>query len=222
GLDVPGGTERLVTALFADDTTIFLGETDNYGMIEDVTGRWCRASRARFNMEKTEIIPVGSPEYRKRVWETRGMRIGAPPLPPNVRIAKDGEAIRSLGAWIGNKTDDAAPWTPVLAAIERALEKWEKGRPSLKGRRLIVGMEVGGRTQFLAKAQGMPSDVEGKLKKIVSTFVWAGDRHPRVCSDVVNAEVEEGGLGILDIAARNDAIQLMLVKDYLNLSPKRP
>ncbi|EIW60552.1 uncharacterized protein TRAVEDRAFT_105237, partial [Trametes versicolor FP-101664 SS1] len=64
GLRIPGEAERLIAKLFADDTTVYLSSNDEYADVCEVTARWCRAARARFNAEKTEILPIGSPEYR--------------------------------------------------------------------------------------------------------------------------------------------------------------
>ncbi|KAL1948189.1 hypothetical protein VTO73DRAFT_12264 [Trametes versicolor] len=222
GILIPGDVDRLIANLFADDTTVFLGEGDDYSAALAPTEVWCRASRARFNLQKTEVIPVGTKEYRERVVATRKLYPGAIPIPDNVHIVGDGEAIRSLGAWIGNCVDDATPWTPLLNTMRRNLEHWEKGKPTLHGRKLAVDLEVGGRTQFLAKAQGMPLAVESKLTRMIADFMWAGDKHPRVDRATLYAPVEDGGLGVLCITARNEAIDLMRLRDYLDLSPTRP
>lgn len=222
GILIPGDVSRLIANLFADDTTVFLGEGDDYSAAIAPTTVWCRASRARFNLEKTEIIPIGSAEYRKQVLTTRKLYASAIPIPDNVHIVKDGEAVRALGAWIGNGVDSAVPWTPLLNTMKRNLEHWEKGRPTLHGRKLAIDLEIGGRTQFLAKAQGMPKAVEDRLSRMVADFMWSGNKHPRVDRATLYAPVDKGGLGVLNVAARNEAIDLVRLQDYLNLSPTRP
>ncbi|OJT01831.1 Transposon TX1 uncharacterized 149 kDa protein [Trametes pubescens] len=222
GISIPGDVERLIANLFADDTTVFLGEGDDYAAAIAPTETWCRGSRARFNLEKTEVIPIGTLAYRTSVLATRKLYPEATAIPANVHIVKDGEAIRSLGAWIGNKVDDATPWTPMMNTMRKNLEHWEKGRPTLHGRKLAVDLEIGGRTQFLAKAQGMPLAVEDKLSRMIADFMWAGDKHPRVDRATLYAPVADGGLGVLCVAARNEAIDLVRLQDYLNLSPTRP
>lgn len=222
GILVPGDVCRMVANLFADDTTVFLGEGDDYSTAITLTEKWCKASRARFNLEKTEVIPIGTTEYRAQVLTTRKLYPDASPIPLDVHLVGDGEAIRSLGAWIGNKVDNAAPWTRLLNLMKINLEHWEKGKPTLHGRKLAVDLEVGGRTQFLAKAQGMPKAVEDKLVKMIADFMWAGDKHPRVDRATLYASIENGGLGVLNIPARNEAIDLVRLQDYLNLSSTRP
>ncbi len=222
GILIPGDTDRLIATLFADDTTVFLGEGDDYAAALAPADIWCKAARARFNLEKTEIIPLGTPAHRAQVLATRCLYQGATLIPPDVHIVEDGEAVRSLGAWIGNQADAAAPWSAMIATMRRNLEHWNKGKPTLLGRKLAIDLEVGGRTQFLAKAQGMPKAVEVAVTRMIINFMWNGDTHPRVDRGTLYAPVAEGGLNVLNIGARNDAIDLMRLKDYLNLTTERP
>jgi hypothetical protein len=54
-------------AMFADDTTLFLGETDRLDVVNETLDHWCKASGAKFNIEKTEIVPIGTENYRTTV-----------------------------------------------------------------------------------------------------------------------------------------------------------
>ncbi|KAL1938552.1 hypothetical protein VTO73DRAFT_11575 [Trametes versicolor] len=222
GLSLPGATERLLTKLFADDTTVYLSGDDEYDQVLSITDKWCRAARARFNGEKTEVLPIGTRAYRANVVETRQLNPEGRPIPQAVHIVKDGEAIRLLGAWVGNGADLTAPWLPVMNTIETNLAKWEKARPSLHGRKLAVGIEVAGRTQFRAMVQYMPKSVEQRLAKIEADFLWKGDTHPRIARDQLYRPISEGGLNLLDIKSRNEAIHLMWLRAYLSLGTARP
>ena len=91
--------------------------------------------------------------------------------------------------------------------------------PTLYGKRLIVQAVVGGHTQFLTKAQGMPPHVEAAIKKIIRDFIWDNDEHPRRALEYLYRPLKEGGLNLLDIEARNDAIELVWMRDFLNLTP---
>ncbi|KAF9035020.1 hypothetical protein BDZ89DRAFT_1036318 [Hymenopellis radicata] len=46
----------------------------------------------------------------------------------------------------------------------------------MEGRRLIIQMVVGGKTQYLTKVQGMPKEVEQKLERRIRRFLWADKR----------------------------------------------
>ncbi|KAJ7575743.1 hypothetical protein C8J56DRAFT_801088, partial [Mycena floridula] len=226
GMRVPGLSrpseeeERLITTLFADDTTTYLGQYDSFEDLEGILAKWCKASRARFNISKTETIPVGSQEYRERLLETREMYPGGPKIPDGIRIAEDGRAIRILGGWVGNETNNAAPWTKILEDIDERLRYWEKTHPTMEGRRLIILMVVGGKTQYLAKVQGMPVDVEKLLEKRINQFLW-GEKRPTVNAETTKAPILEEGKNVLDIPARNEAISLMWLKSYLDFGDNR-
>ncbi len=222
GLEIPGLGERLLAALYADDTTVYLHETDSYELLTIVLNKWCKAARAKFNTAKTEAIPIGSVEHRERLATERSLTPNGERLPDEVRIAPDGRAVRILGAWVGNKIDNAVPWTRILAVIQRNLDRWSLRNPTLVGRKLIVGMEIGSRTQYLAKVQSMPGSVQGKITDIMRDFMWKGKKHPRIGMDTLYKPVDKGGLDLLDIEARNGAIDLMWLKEYLQLDSRRP
>ena len=223
GITVPGFEKKIIVTMFADDTSLFLGENDSMDHVQKILNEWCRASGAKFNTEKTEIIPLGSEEHRNRIITTRKINPrDQSPLNENVRIANDGDAIRSLGAWIGNNTNVKTPWEPIIDNIDNTLQRWKKSNPTLHGRKLIAQAVIGGHTQFLTKAQGMPPNVEATLIKIARDFMWHGCTMPRITLENLHRPIEEGGLNLLDIRARNDAIEIMWIKTYLNFSPTRP
>ena len=222
GIEIPGVAERLITTLFADDTTVYLHATDSYDELLKILEDWCGASRAKFNEEKTELIPLGNKEYRERLARTRRMNERDQPLAGTARIVPDGVAIRTLGSWIGNNIDNHTPWNRVIGVLESQMTKWDKRKPTLTGRRLIAGLEFGGRTQYLTRVQTMPEDVAKTLIKMMREFIWKGDKHPRVAMEQLYKPAEQGGLALLDLQARNEAIDLMWLKDYLDLTESRP
>ena len=60
GFEIPGVENKLITTLFADDTTVFLSQFDKFTDLESIMDKWCIASGACFNVSKTEIIPIGN------------------------------------------------------------------------------------------------------------------------------------------------------------------
>ena len=134
GYNIPGLNEKLAINLFADDTVLYLSEEDQLDEVTKVLDKWCEASGARFNKEKTEIIPIGSRVHREKVTRTRKLLPNDTPIPTGVRIARDGEAVRSLGAWIGNDTIETKPWEPIIDLVHNDLERWKSVHPTLDGK----------------------------------------------------------------------------------------
>jgi exonuclease III len=223
GFHLPGKLQPIKTTLFADDTTVFLSEKDDFGELTKILDEWCLAAGAKFNINKTEIIPIGSQAHRDRLRTHRYIngREGTK-IPDHIKIAKEGEPIRSLGALIGNNIGQIEPWSKVLEKIDAALDRWGRGKPTMEGHRLIILMVIGAMTQFLAKVQGMPKEVALRLEKRARKFLWAEKEKVRINQETVHAPFEQGGRCLLDIMSRNEAIAVMWLKSYLNFGPGRP
>jgi len=212
----------IITSLFADDMNLFLSRNDRMDNVQQILDKWCKASGAKFNMEKSEIIPIESEDHRSKVIETRKInQEDSSPLDEKIRITTDGVAIRSLGAWIGNKTSAETPWEPVVNKIHNALQRWGRLQPTLIGRKLLVQAIFGGHIQF-TQAQGMPKKIEQTLTKMIRDFMWEESSSPRIALSALQRPREEGGLNLLDIEARNEAIEITWLKPYLDLSANRP
>jgi hypothetical protein len=76
-------------------------------------------------------------------------------------------------------------------------------------------------TQYLAKVQTMPRQIEENLTKTIRNFMW-NDKKPPVNMSTLSLPVAQGGIKLLDLKVRNQAIEVMWLKSYLNLGPKRP
>ncbi|PPQ66475.1 hypothetical protein CVT24_007049, partial [Panaeolus cyanescens] len=221
------GTERIIASLFADDTTVYLSEDDDIEDLYTLLNEWCRASGAKFNTSKTEIIPLGNEPYRQDMRQWRAMAPQHNPVIPQIRIAKEGEATRVLGAWVGHKIDNDTIWKKKIDEISHVLKRWNRGHPSQEGRRLIISMFVGGKTQYLTRVQGMPAATEHKIEKMIRDFMWDKEGteryNPPIGLTTLAEDIKRGGRKVLDIKARNEAIDLMRLKTYLkepNQCPK--
>ncbi|KAG2337917.1 hypothetical protein BDR05DRAFT_978342 [Suillus weaverae] len=165
-------THRIMVTMFADDTTVYLTESDDFEALETLLQCWCKASGARFNVLKTEVIPIGSKDYRDQVIESRKIHLDKPPLPDHIEIATKGKAVRILGACVGNSVCEEAIWSPIIKKIENSPERWEIWHQSINRRAIIIQQTFGGMTQYLTTAQGMPKHIETTLSKQIREFIW--------------------------------------------------
>jgi hypothetical protein len=88
GLDIPCLTEKLVIKLFVDNINLYLSKHDRLDIIQETLDKWCTTSGAKFNIEKTEIILVGSEAHRYEVimtWKINQQ--DTMPLLTNIHIA---------------------------------------------------------------------------------------------------------------------------------------
>ncbi len=222
GFNIPGTVEALKATLFADDTTVYLSAADDFAILQEILDTWCSAAKARFNINKTEIIPIGTETYRREMitaYKTTGTWKN---YPANVHMAEDGEPVRILGAFLGNGVQQCGVWTPVLAKLDAVLTRWQKGISTLEGRRHVVQMFIGGMTQFLTDVQTMPKPVCKRLERVLRKYLWNDRIIPPVSMEWACAAPELGGLGILDLEARNEAVDLTWARSYLQYGSGRP
>ena len=223
GLNAPGLENNIKINLFVDNTTLYLNKDDRMDKVEEILEVWCAVSGAKFNLEKTEIIPLGTQAHRDTIHATRKLnQADNVTLNTQIRIVKDGEAVRSLGAWIGNNVNDLTPWETILDKIRKKLDLWQRMHPTVFGKRIIAQAMVGGHTQFITKVQGMLTHIEEALTKALRDLIWDNDTHPRIALEHLHLPLRKGGLNLLDIRARNKAIEIMWLKAYLDLSPSHP
>lgn len=228
GMHVEGADRPLVSMLFADDTTVFLHERDAPQTLFNTLVAWCRVSGARFNINKTIFIPIGEEEYRQQVRETRRLHPSqVVPIEDDVRIAEDGQPVRILGAFYGYNVDPDEIWKPVLEKTRLTLDRWARSKPTIRGRTIGNNAVVGGYSQYLTHAQGLPDSALKALLAMTDDFVNAKDgeeKQNRIGRDTLSSKVPEGGVNVLDLAARRDAIELTKAQKLLapTITPDHP
>ncbi|KZV80057.1 hypothetical protein EXIGLDRAFT_560163, partial [Exidia glandulosa HHB12029] len=174
GFTLPHSNRKLVVSLFVDDTCVYLSKEDDPATLQTILDTWCLASGAKFNIHKTEVIPIGTATFRASVIRDRRMDASTAPFPPGTKIALQGEATRLLGAHIGNGIDQQGTWVTIKESIRKTLKRWNERPLPLTTKCLIVQFVVGGKTQYLAMVQGMPKEVEAELSELILDFVWSG------------------------------------------------
>jgi len=67
----------------------------------------------------------------------------------------------------------------------------------------------------------MPEDTAEILDKMISTFIWKDDSSPKIAEETLRRPINQGGLDLLNLEARNKAINIIWLKEYLNFSTTR-
>lgn len=136
GIKISPYTDNALVSAYADDTTIYLNTNDKLETLESCIDNFCVASTAKFNEEKTEIIPIGTKTYRDEITQTRNFN--GKQIPDKVQIAKDGEAVRILGSWQGNEVNANNKWEEIIEKQNRIMKMWANSYPSTLARARIA------------------------------------------------------------------------------------
>ena len=120
--------------------------------------------------------------------------------------------------WVGNEVNPEEPWRRIVETIKKDFKQWEARYPTLEGKRLIMQMITGGKTQFLTRAQGMPDLIQRDIQKAITEFVWGKERAMMCIKDIAQ-DPAQGGRKVMNILRQNEVIDLMWIKQYLNMGP---
>ncbi|KIK51711.1 hypothetical protein GYMLUDRAFT_128438, partial [Collybiopsis luxurians FD-317 M1] len=171
GFEIPRCEDKVIASLFVDDTAAFLSESDNLSDLLYLLHKWCQASSAKFNAEKTEIIPVGSVEYRAQVLQSHCLNPNDTDFPDSTRVLANGESVHYLWAHIGNHTNNSEPWLPLIEKIESILGRCLEFYPTIEAKCYQAQLTIGAITQYMTQANGMPTYITKWLQKIQSEFL---------------------------------------------------
>ena len=120
GLHIPGLNKKIIAKFFVDDMSLYLSHSNCFDHVYQTLQDWCKVSGAKFNIEKTKIIPIGSSDFRNQVATSWKINLqDQSEFDNRIKIATDGEATRFLGAWIGNKTDNVTAWEPIIDIVKK-------------------------------------------------------------------------------------------------------
>ena len=92
---------------------------------------------------------------------------------------------------------------------------------SLKEKELILKALIQSRALYLAMANEMPKSIAQRMIRQMKSFTWENKRPLMNWMDATQPN-ENGGLGLPDIEARLEAIQVMWLKKYLAPLTERP
>jgi len=222
GFKIQGIQEKTLVSLFADDILVYMNKKDKIQTLERIISTFCKASTAKFNKEKTEILPIGSKKYREQIIEKRQTSESEEDkIPEEIRVVKDGETLRTLGSYMDNKVNQVTQWNQILKKQKDILDAWITLNLSTSGKELILKSLVQSRALFLATVNGIPKDIEKRMEKQMKAFLWDNKKATMNWKEASQPR-KIGELNMPNIKTRIEAIQIMWLKKYLAPKCERP
>lgn len=188
---------------FADDTTCFASSEDSLRRILDIIQKFSKFSGLKINPDKSAIMSVGRPTG----------------LPDSVRGISFKERAKILGVWFArDRTDeDHYSWnfSPQLSWMRQICGSWSNRLLSIKGRVTVFNSLVISLIQYIAMNTFTPTKVNAEVRKIASSFIWAGKRSKLAYSTIIQS-IPEGGLRVMDLESRIKVYHLGWIRKILN------
>ena len=199
GIELP---ERRVSLLFqyADDTTVTVRDRESVVEVLGSVELYGRASGAKINMEKSEIMYVGV--------ERAGRR--------EIGLKEEKDYFRILGVNLGIKDKEGRDmqFEGIMNGIRKTLRFWKLRGLKLKGKVTVVNALVMSKLVYAMNVLDVPDRVLKEVERMVSEFVWGG-KGVRIAREVMENEYEDGGLKLINLERRKKALRVKMVVRYL-------
>jgi len=186
---------------YADDSYLLLHDIESITESVRTINMFSRLAGPRLNMKKTEGIWLGP--YKHFPKTACGITFTDNP-------------VRCLGIYIGHDKVKCFEknWIEKLEKIEKILEIWNRRQLSLHGKVVIVKTLIMSKLVYNFSLLPTPEGIIHKIDKILFKFIW--HRRERIKRNTIIANVEDGGISMVDTSCKNMSVKAAWVKRLLN------
>ena len=209
GLAVPG-LKPVKVMLYADDVNLFLGQEDSVREVSDCLASVSRTIGSRFNMDKTDVKPVGPHDFQLVCYAQQTM--GGQSI-PGAHILPPADPLRILGVWIGSRDYASDRWSQIDKHVKKIISQWRAIGASARNRSLLAKALMLSRCHFLMDGNGIPPGMLNKIGNKIMNFVRG--KFSAMAYKTLEAPLAEGGLNTPSLATRKMATDLKFLSDLV-------
>jgi len=203
--------------LYADDINLYLGSEDSIPEISRCLEDTSRIIGSKFNMDKTDVKPVGPHDFQLACYENQDM---AGSTIPGAHILPPTDPLRILGVWIGSRDHARQRWQQIDKHIRKIIAQWRAIGASAQNRALLAKALMLSRCHFLLDSNGIPPAMLRKTSNRIMSFVWG--KFSAVAYHTLEAPYMEGGLNTPSLVSRKHAIDLKFLSDLATGDQRMP
>jgi len=209
GLRVPG-LSLVQIMLYADDVNLFLGDQDSVQEVSSCLTKVSYAIGSKFNMEKTDVKPVGPHAFQVQCYIDQDM-VGS--TIPGACILPPADPLRILGVWVGSRDNALHRWTQIDSHIKKIISQWRVIGANVRNRSLLAKALMLSRCHFLMDRNGIPPHILRRISNRIMGFVRG--KFSAMSYGTLEAPLEEGGLNNPSLLTRKYATDLKFFSDLV-------
>lgn len=202
GITVNG--EEIKSIQFADDLNIpTLFNQDSLNAIIDELKLFKSQVGLRINLEKSLMLRIGPIKDSTVLLNSQG-------------IPWTNDTVRVLGVDIVQDCHmEKKNMEPLLSKMKIVCDSWKAHDLSLVGKVLVINSLVMSLLVYrLAVIPSLSAITIKKINKIWSEFIWGKGKRPKIAWKILTAQKSNGGLGLSDIAIRDQSLKIQWVQRY--------
>ena len=216
GLAVPG-LKPVKIMLYADDINLFLGQEDSIQEISDCLASVSRVIGSKFNMDKTDVKPVGPHDFQLACYTQQSM--GGRSI-PGAHILPPADPLRILGVWVGSRDFASDRWLQIDKHVKKIISQWRAIGASARNRSLLAKALMLSRCHFLMDGNGIPPNMLNRIGNKIMNFVRG--KFSAMAYRTLEAPIAEGGLNTPSLASRKMAADLKFLSDLVTGDQRVP
>jgi len=216
GLAVPG-LAPVKVMLYADDINLFLGRDDSVQEVSDCLMSVSRTIGSKFNMDKTDVKPVGPHDFQLACYTRQDM--GGQSI-PGAHILPPADPLRILGVWVGSRDFASDRWMQIDKHVKKIISQWRAIGASARNRSLLAKALMLSRCHFLMDGNGIPPSMLNRIGNKIMNFVRG--KFSAMAYKTLEAPLAEGGLNTPSLATRKMAADLKFLGDLITGDQRVP
>jgi len=216
GLSVHGLALAKV-ALYADDINLFLSEDDSIPGLASCLEDMSLAIGSRFNLDKTDVKPVGTEGFVRRCHDEQRM---GPSTLPRAYILPPEDPLHILGVWVGDTSLALPRWRQIERHVSKLIRQWTAIGASVQNRCILAKALMHSRCYHLLDSNGIPTRVLNKISRKISGFMRG--RFSAESYNTLEAPLSEGGLNCPSLVTRKRAYDLRFLSQLVSGSRQAP
>jgi hypothetical protein len=190
-------TREIKISQLADDTTIFLNNTESIQPVMDTLEEFHICSGLRQNMDKTQAFIIGKHIRFKNTY--------------NLTWCEG--PIKTLGVSICQTPEDNYKYNyePKIKKIKIMLSMWKQRRLSLKGKITVLNSLATSILVYPCTILETPDRVITETNNLFFDFLWDGGNN-KIAKNIIIKKIENGGLKMIDIESKIKSLKLSWLK----------
>lgn len=189
GIVLPGEGEgefiETKLCMFADDTQLFNKDENSVENSFQILATYEKASGSKINFEKTKGLKIGTSKNKKFKFN---------------KISWTVNNVKTLGVHHGFNIDIDEIWRAKIEKIKNCLHVWKSRHLTFSGKTLIIKNFIISLCGYQIDMVGIPAKYINEINRLLWDFIWDGKVH-QVNNNVCCAEVENGGMGMVDFSS---------------------
>ena len=211
------GLRPVKVMLYADDINLFLGQEDSVPAVSECLMSVSRIIGSKFNMDKTDVKPVGPHDFQLTCYTNQDM--GGPSI-PGAHILPPANPLRILGVWIGSRNFAADRWEQIDKHVKKIISQWRAIGASARNRSILAKALMLSRCHFLMDGNSVPPNMLSRIGNKIMNFVRG--KFSAMAYKTLEAPLAEGGLNTPSLATRKMAADLKFLSDLITGDQKVP